>query len=187
MGGGKKEENTTVVQVQQTAVQNQETNINTVKDLQGTINGLLDILDTQAQNPVKPNFSSYTVPVILNQQPNAPSASPANSYVVPVILNSPPQPVPPPAPAPPSIILFQQPAPAPQPEPTPPPQVSNTTAPGQTEYDNSQLKSLLATMYLQLIGGEPTTAQETAPPRTNTMSLMLMAAIVILAIYYFRR
>lgn len=52
----------TEVQVTQTAVQNQETNINTVKDLNSTINGLIGILSEQAKNPA----ANYVVPVTVN-------------------------------------------------------------------------------------------------------------------------
>lgn len=50
------------IQVTQTAVQNQETNINTVKDLNSTINGLIGVLSEQAKNP----GANYVVPVTVN-------------------------------------------------------------------------------------------------------------------------
>jgi len=59
----------TNVEVQQTAIQNQETNVNSeiTKNLQGSVDGLIDVLKTQAQNPISP----LSIPIIINQVPQA--------------------------------------------------------------------------------------------------------------------
>lgn len=58
MGGHSSE---TVVQVQQTATQSQEVNVN--KDLQGTIDKLVGVLNEQAKNPPSGSISVTTPPV----------------------------------------------------------------------------------------------------------------------------
>ena len=152
MGSKGKTEQT--VQVQQTAVQNQETNIDSIKALQGNIDGLISVLNAQAKNPSNP--TTFDIPFIFNA-PQPAQAPPSIS--VPVTLIMPDK--------------AQQPAP-----------VANTTGPGQTEYQNNALRSLLSSMYLSLIGGQP---PGQAPPAFNTSTLVLIAAIVVIAIWYFRR
>jgi hypothetical protein len=116
----------TDVQVTQTAVQNQETNINTVKDLNGTIAGLIGVLSEQAKNP-------------------------AANYVVPVTVNAP-----------------------------------ATATEGQEKYQNSDLVSLLTTMYL-LDSQTPKAAASGSENGLNIVTVLLFGAVVIIAIFVFRR
>lgn len=157
MGKGNVEQTT---QVQQTVVQSQETNVDSIKALRGNIDGLIQVLNTQAQNPSKP--TTYDLPIILNAPPAVQAPPTVN---VPVTLPSLSVPV--------TVLVPNQPQP-----------VANTTGPGQDQYQNDQLRSLLSSMYLSLIEGQPAGK---VPPASNITTLLLMAAIVIIAIWYFRR